>query len=74
MEQPGYLTLPVGAGDPGAYVYNHQFVYAYRSLDCAPQSGDAASESSATTTPSACLRWIFVDPKTGEDLDMIWTK
>ncbi|HET7173826.1 MAG TPA: hypothetical protein VFI30_06075 [Nocardioidaceae bacterium] len=66
--QLGYLTLPVGAGDPGEFTANGQLTWSYHWQSCAPSTG--LNPSPAPTTQ--CVEWLFLDASTGTEIDNTW--
>lgn len=76
--QLGYLTLPLGAGDPDGYTAKDQLVYAYTSTSCGPQimpppaPGNDAPASQ--TSVSSCVEWLFLDASTGDMVDLTWSQ
>jgi len=74
--QRGYLTLPVGPGAPGEHVIDHALVYAYTSTFCGPRSGPVIPNGDVAVEREAprCRQWLFLDARTGELLDLTWTR
>ncbi|HET7385867.1 MAG TPA: hypothetical protein VFJ19_04295 [Nocardioidaceae bacterium] len=66
--QLGYLTLAVGAGDPGAYTAKDELVWSFSSSSCPPNLG------MVTPAPSSnpCVEWLFLDATTGQEIDDTW--
>lgn len=66
--QLGQLTLPVGAGDPGAYLANQELVWAYSWASCPTSTIPGVS----TPPSSPCVEWMFLDADTGKLVDQTW--
>lgn len=64
----GYLTLPVGAGDPKAYTANDELVWSFHWQSCPPSTGLSPSPPPQTQ----CVEWLFLDASTGAEIDDTW--
>lgn len=76
--QTGYLTFPVGPGDPDAYHAKAAYSYAFTWANCEPAIL-AAPPAGATATANPdqlarCTQWLIVDAQTGKILDITWSK
>lgn len=65
--QLGRLTLPVGSGEPDAYIANDQVVWAFSWPSCPP-----TTLPKATATSGPCVEWLFLDANSGAEVDQTW--
>ena len=75
--QIGRLKLPSGP-DSSSMIIDDVLVYALVDHSCQPTVGPMPAPGTEKEDPSTvelkCTHWMFLDAKTGENIDGIWTR